>query len=317
MFSPQVYPGGPSRDIRKKEAAVIMIDTGLANKVVIVTGANHGMGAAIAAAFAKQGTKVLIHYYRAGAEAYGDLSEDDANKAAVPGRAYYFKMQTTSPDELIKTIRNSGGECFALESDLAEPENIPTIFDKAEEVLGPVDIVVNNAAYCKCDTFIPEDELKKQPPFVDEFPKVTVSAQSHDSHFAVNSRAVTLMMAEFAKRYIARKAAWGRIINISSDGAFGYSEVISYYASKWAAESFTRAAAVELGPYGITVNVISPGAVNTGWLPPETEKNLAGTYPLRRLGKPEDIANAVIFMASVQADWITGQVLFVGGGNRM
>jgi len=63
--------------------------------------------------------------------------------------------------------------------------------------------------------------------------------------------------------------------------------------------------------------VIVTGAVNTGWLLPETEKNLAGTYPLRRLGKPEDIANAVIFMASVQADWITGQVLFVSGGNRM
>jgi len=86
---------------------------------------------------------------------------------------------------------------------------------------------------------------------------------------------------------------------------------------KWAAESFARAAAVELGPYEITVNVISPGAVNTGWLPPEMEENLAKTYPLRRLGKSEDIANAVIFLASVQADWITGQVLYVGGGNRM
>ncbi len=294
-----------------------MLEAGLAGKVVIVTGANHGIGASIASAFAKQDAKVLIHYYRAGAEAYDDLSEEDAEKATVPGRAYYFKMQTTSPDELIKTISDSGGKCFALESDLAEPANIPMIFDKAEEVLGPVDIVVNNAAYSKCDTFIPEDELKKQPPFADQFPKETISAQSHDRIFAVNSRAVTLMMAEFAKRYIARKAEWGRIINISSDGAFGYSEVVSYYASKWAAESFTRAAAVELGPYGITVNAISPGAVNTGWLPPEMEKNLAETYPLRRLGKPEDIANAVIFMASVQADWITGQVLFVGGGNRM
>ena len=125
------------------------------------------------------------------------------------------------------------------------------------------------------------------------------------------------MMAEFAKRYIARKAAWGRIINISSDGAFGYSEVVSYYASKWAAESFTRAAAVELGPYGITVNVISPGAVNTGWIQREMAENIAKTYPLRRLSRPEDIANAVIFLASVQADWITGQVLQVGGGNRM
>jgi 3-oxoacyl-[acyl-carrier protein] reductase len=294
-----------------------MLDTGLAGKVVIVTGANHGIGAAIAAAFANQGSKVLIHYYRAGAEACDDLNKEDADKATIPGRAYYYKMQTKSPDEVIKTIKDSGVECYALESDLAEPENIPIIFDKAEEELGPVDIVVNNAAYSRCDTFIPEDVLKQEPQFVDQFPKETISAQSHDKIFAVNSRAVALIMAEFAKRYIARKATWGRIINISSDGAFGYSEVVSYYASKWAGESFTRAAAVELGPYGITVNAISPGAVNTGWLPPETERNLAGTYPLRRLGRPEDIANAVIFMASTQADWITGQVLFVGGGNRM
>ena len=90
-----------------------MLDTGLAGKVVIVTGANHGMGAAIASAFAKQGAKVLIHYYRAGAEAYGEIGEKDAEKAAVPGRSYYFKMQTSTPDELIKTIRGSGGECFA------------------------------------------------------------------------------------------------------------------------------------------------------------------------------------------------------------
>ncbi len=294
-----------------------MLDTGLADKVVIVTGANHGMGAATAIAFAKEGAKVFIHYYRAGAEAHGQLSEDDANKATAPGRAYYYKMQTKSADEVTKKITDMGGKCFALESDLADTENIPKLFDKAEQVLGPVDIVVNNAACGKGDTFIPTDELKKQPLFAGQFPKVTITGKSHDSHFAVNSRAVVLMIAEFAKRCIARKENWGRVINISTDGAFGYSEMVSYYASKWAAESFTRAAAVELGPYGITVNVISPGAVNTGWLTNDIEENLAKTYPLRRLGKPEDIANAVIFMASAQADWITGQVLYVGGGNRM
>lgn len=294
-----------------------MVDTGLKDKVVIVTGANHGMGAATAIAFAKEGAKVLVHYYRAGAEAYGELTEEDANNATTPGRAYLYKMQMKSAGEVTKAIDDLGGKCFALESDLADPDNIPKIFDKAEETLGPVDIVVNNAACAKGDTFIPEDELKNQPLFAGQFPKETISARSHDRHFAVNSRAVVLMMAEYAKRYIERKAAWGRIVNISSDGAFGYSEVVSYYASKWAGESFTRAAAVELGPYGITVNVISPGAVNTGWLPLETEVELAKTYPLRRLGKPEDIAKAVIFMASVQADWITGQVLQVGGGNRM
>jgi len=72
-----------------------------------------------------------------------------------------------------------------------------------------------------------------------------------------------------------------------------------------------------LGPYGITVNVISPGAVQTGWMTPQLEKEIAASYPLRRIGQPEDIANAVIFMASEQANWVTGQVLHVGGGNRM
>ncbi len=294
-----------------------MIDTGLKNKVAIVTGANHGMGAAIAVAFAKEGAKVCVHYFRSGAEAYDQISEEEKNKATVPGRAYYYKMQSKSADDVIKAIRDLGGQCMTLESDLSEPKNIPELFDKVENSLGPVDIVVNNAAYSKCDTFIPEDELKKQPQFVGQFPKATISVESHDAVFAVNSRAVALMMAEFAKRYIARKATRGRIINISSDGAFGYSENVSYYASKWSAESYTRGAAVELGPYGITVNVISPGAVNTGWLPLEREDELAKIYPLRRLGKPEDIADAVVFLASVQADWITGQVLFVNGGNRM
>ncbi|MHC4536659.1 MAG: SDR family NAD(P)-dependent oxidoreductase [Planctomycetota bacterium] len=294
-----------------------MIDTGLANKVVIVTGANHGMGAAIAITFAQEGAKVFVHCYRGGAEAYGELGEEDARKATVPGRAYYYKMQTKSADEVVKAIGDLGGECFALESDLAEPSNIPALFDKAEEVLGPVDVVVNNAAHGRCDTFIPADELKQQELFVGEFPKASISAESHDGHFAVNSRGVALMMAEYAKRYIKRRGSFGRIVNISTDGAYCHPSAVSYGASKLAMESFTRAAATELGPYGITVNVISPGAVNTGWIQREMAEDIAKTYPLRRLGKPEDIANAVIFLASLQADWITGQVLQVGGGNRM
>jgi 3-oxoacyl-[acyl-carrier protein] reductase len=144
-----------------------------------------------------------------------------------------------------------------------------------------------------------------------------LTAQTHDAHFQVNSRAVALMMAEYAKRCISRKAQWGRIINITTDGARCHASNVSYGASKYATESYTRSAAMELGPYGITVNVISPGAVQTGWMPAELEKEIAGKYPLRRIGKPEDIAEAVIFFASDQAEWITGQVLQVGGGNRM
>lgn len=294
-----------------------MIDPKLKDKIVVVTGANHGIGAATAMAFAKQEAKVFINYYRSSAEAYGCVTEEQASKATRPSREFYYKMQTQSADKIIKAINELGGICYAWEADLSEPNNIPKLFDKAEEQLGQVDILVNNAAYGKCDTFIPPGELHEHEPFVGVFPMATISADSHDNHFVVNSRAVALMMEEYAKRYVTRKANWGRIINISSDGAFAHPYAISYGASKYATESYTRAAAIELGHYGITVNVISPGAVQTGWITAEVEKQIEQTYPLRRMGKPEDIANAIIFLASEQANWITGQVLYVGGGNRM
>jgi len=125
------------------------------------------------------------------------------------------------------------------------------------------------------------------------------------------------MMAEYAKRHIARHAEWGRIVNITTDGSRCHESNVSYAASKHSIESYTRSAAVELGPYGITVNAISPGAVQTGWIPPPMEKEIAAQYPLRRIGRPEDIARAALFFASNQAEWITGQVLQVGGGNVM
>jgi 3-oxoacyl-[acyl-carrier protein] reductase len=82
-------------------------------------------------------------------------------------------------------------------------------------------------------------------------------------------------------------------------------------------ESYSRDAAHELGPHGITVNIVSPGAVQTGYYDDELVRKLEQTYPLRRIGKPEDIANAVLFFASKQADWITGQKIYVGGGHNM
>lgn len=294
-----------------------MADTGLKDKVVIVTGANHGMGAAIAKAFASEGAKVLITYYRFSAEAYGDISEEQASKATEPGRAYYCKMQMQTADHVVAAIEEAGGKCMAVEADLVDTANIPMLFDQAEKHLGPVDILVNNAAYGKCDTFIPSSELPENSIFVDEFPVTTITSESHDAHFAVNSRAVSLMMAEFAKRYIKRKGSYGRIVNISTDGAYCHPSAVSYGAGKLAMESFSRAAATELGPYGITVNVISPGAVQTGWLALRIMEQIEQSYPLRKVGRPEDIANAVIFFASKQAEWITGQVLQVGGGNRM
>ena len=124
-------------------------------------------------------------------------------------------------------------------------------------------------------------------------------------------------MAEFGKRHIERQASWGRIINISTDGAYCFPSEISYGASKLAMEGYTRSAAVEFGQYVITVNAVSPGPIQTGWITPELEKEIAAANPMRSVGQPEDIANAVLFFASEQARWITGQRLYVGGGNVM
>ncbi len=294
-----------------------MLDTGLKDKVAIVTGANHGIGAATAAALAREGAKVFITYLRLSPSEYGGVDEEEAQKAVEPGRGYYYKTLTQSAVAVVEAIRDSGGICGSWEADLADPENIPALFDRAEGAFGDVPILVNNAAFDQPDSFIPEKELAKDPLFAAEYPMKAISADSVDKHFAVNSRAVALLISEFAKRHLQRKADWGRIINISTDGAYAHPSNVSYGASKLAMESYTRAAAHELGPYGITVNVVSPGAVQTGWMPSEIRQSLEKNYPLRRIGQPEDIADAVVFFASKQADWITGQVLHVGGGNRM
>lgn len=293
-----------------------MIDTGLKDKVAIVTGANHGIGAATALALAQEGAKVFINFLRQSPELYGE-SKESVRRAVNPGKAYYCKMISQTADEVKQKIMELGTPCYAWEADLSNADSIPQMFDLAEEHLGKVQIVVNNAAFDRLDTFLPKKEIQKNPLFAAEYKPQTITSRSHDEHFSVNSRGVALMTAEFAKRNIENNLKWGRIINVSTDGARGHASNVSYGASKYAIESYTRAAASELGPYGITVNVISPGAVQTGWMPREVEKELAASYPLRRVGEPEDIAKSVVFFASAQADWITGQVLYVGGGNRM
>lgn len=294
-----------------------MVDTGLKGKVALITGANHGIGAATAVAFAREGADVFLTYMRLSPEKHGAIGARAIKTAEEPGPDYYYRILGRDAEAVIASTRALGGRCQARETDLSDPGNIPRLMDEAEDAFGKVDVLVNNAAYDRPDSFLPPAELPASGLFGGDYSLRTVSAASHDEHFAVNCRAAALLMAEFAQRHIARKASWGRIINISTDGASGHGWNVSYGASKYAGESYARAAAAELGPYGITANVVSPGAVQTGWLTKDAAEALAKTYPLRRIGTPEDIASAVVFFASRQADWITGQVLYVGGGNRM
>jgi len=292
-----------------------MIDPGLKDKVALVTGGNnpHGIGAATARALAAQGAAVFIHYFRQ------PTDETNASDADRPGIPFFMRMQSKSAAEIVDAIRAGGGKADCCEGDLAEPDLIPTLFDRAEKQLGPVDILVNNAADYLADTFLPEKTLKQGDRALWEGgpQSSTLTAASCDRHFAVNTRAPALLMAEFARRHIARGRSWGRIINVSADCSWGCPGEVSYRASKHALESYSRSAAAELGPFGVTVNIVSPGPIQTGYMNEGLEKELIADIPLRRVGQPEDVADTVVFLASEQARWITGQLIYVHGGHRM
>lgn len=294
-----------------------MINTGLQSKVVLVTGANHGIGAATAKAFASEGAAVLINHLRMPPLGDSGKSNFEADKLATPGIALYDARRAMTADAVIQAIRDRGGRVEAVEADLADPTTIPMLFDSAEVAFGPVDVLVNNADHCVADSFIPRNQPGSENLTAAGYPIQTITGENHDRHFAVNSRAVALMIAEYARRHIERGARWGRIINVSTDGSVCFPGELSYGASKHAMESFSRSAAVELGKYGITVNIVSPGPTQTGWISAEWEQKAAAESPLGRVGQPEDIADVIVFLASEQARWLTRQLLFVGGGHRM
>jgi 3-oxoacyl-[acyl-carrier protein] reductase len=287
-----------------------MIDPGIKNKVALITGANHGIGAAIAKAFAIQGVKVFITYYYDSCS-YSEEELQNAIKTGIGGDKLYRALQQQSAESVVQTILDQGGDVVAHKADLGDPDNIPKLFDLCEEELGSVDIIVNNHTYCVNETFDPALTSSEGSG------TYLISAAGITAHFAINAQAYALIMSEYLNRYRKREADWGRIINISTDAAHAHTANISYAASKHAIESYSRSAAAELGKYGITVNIVAPGPTQTGYITPESENNIVAKIPLQRLGEPEDIADVVLFLATEQARWVTGQLIYVGGGWRM
>lgn len=213
--------------------------------------------------------------------------------------ALVYRGSQAAAEALVQEITQSGGTALALQADVADPSAAQRCVDQVLEKWGRLDILVNNAGVIQDGLF-----LRMEP---DAWNTVIQTNLGGTYNFC---RAVAAQMALKQRR--------GRIINLSSVAAEHVNQgQVNYAASKGAINSFTKALAVELASRSVTVNAIAPGFIETDMS--EAVRNKAGDLikkmiPLRRLGKPEDIAKVAVFLASEDASYLTGQVLTVDGG---
>ena len=261
-------------------------------RTALVTGANHGIGAATAKALAAQGVAVLCAYFRNAR--LGGL--DDPSLPAA-----YRATRMARADFVAESIRAAGGRAAAVEADLSDAASVPALFDAAEAQFGPVQILVNNASGWIADTFVPAA--------TDRFGKVQapVSALTVDQVLGVDRGAAALLIAEFARRHVARDGEWGRIVGLTSGGTDGFPEEVSYGAAKAAQVNFTLSAATELARFGVTANVVHPPITDTGWINQRTAAwAQTGGH---RVATPRQVADVIAYLASDAASLVTGNVI--------
>jgi NAD(P)-dependent dehydrogenase (short-subunit alcohol dehydrogenase family) len=256
----------------------VSLSLSLAGKVALVTGGATGIGCATAIALARAGAAVAIDH----------LETPDA--AA----------------EVVALIREEGGRAAAFSADVGDPEAVERLVGEVEKALGPVDILVNNAG-------IPSRKPLLEVP-LEEFDRVVRTNFYGTFHCA---RAV-------ASRLVGRGSP-GKIVNISSiHGRVAKAGMGPYCATKAAIDMLTMQLAVELAPYGIDVVAVAPGTIGTDINVPLYKSDrpedvalraaLMKRVPKGRLGRPEDIANTVVFLVSDLVGYITGTVVYVDGG---
>ena len=257
--------------------------------VALITGANHGIGAAAAIALAGCGAAVLVSYLRT----------SDPEDFPEP----YRSNRARTADDVLARIHTRGGRAVAMEADLRDTSAVPKLFDFAEAELGPVDILVNNATGWVADTFASDGE------HLTGLRSEGVSASTHDQVFSVDARGGALMIAEFARRHIARHANWGRIIGLTSGGPLGFPTEVSYGAAKAALENYTMSAAFELAALGITANIVYPPVTDTGWVDDAVREHVKRTPDLIHIVGPDEVAQIIAFLSSDFARLITANII--------
>jgi 3-oxoacyl-[acyl-carrier protein] reductase len=257
----------------------------------IVTGANHGIGAATALALARNGCAVLCTFLRV-----TDQVDPGIPQAHRDHRAH-------DAGAVVTEIQAAGGQALAVEADLSDPATPATLFDVAEDNLGPVDVLVNNATGWVADTFVPA-EADRHGRSVQ-----LVTAETWSRQFQVDAMAAALMIGEFARRHITRGATWGRIIGLTSGGELGFPEEVSYGAAKAAQVSYTMSAAAELARFGITANMVHPPVTDTGWVTDSVREEVAASTTLIHVAAPAEVAGVIAYLASGAAALITGNVI--------
>jgi 3-oxoacyl-[acyl-carrier protein] reductase len=247
--------------------------------VAIVTGASRrgAIGAAICRRLATNGIAICFTHWSAFDREMPWGADDDG------------------PAALERELAGIGVPVLALEADLSRPETPGIVLDEATRQLGQPSILVNNAAHSTSDDF------------------ETLTAESLDAHYAVNVRGMALLSVEFARRWPGGPG--GRIINLTSGQSLGpMPGELAYIASKGAVEAFTLSLSAGIAANGITVNAINPGPTDSGWMTENLKGVLLRKFPTGRLGQPDDVARLVAFLASPEAEWITGQVIHSEGG---
>ncbi len=258
-------------------------------RVALVTGANHGIGAAVAGALASAGASVLVTGLQ------GSSTEGQTGA--------YVQQRALSSDQAALAIREAGGRALGVDADLADPDVAERLLDRAEQEFGGVDILVNNASGWVQDTFAaPSRDGHGRP-------VGAVTAASFDANFGVDARAAALLIAGFARRHRERGATWGRIVGLTSGGPDGFPSEVSYGAAKSAQENYTMAAATELAGQGITANMVYPPVTDTGWVTDSVREFVAQSPGHVHVATPAQVAEVVLWLCSDAAALVTGTVL--------